>query len=220
MGCGISRFNSREVVEATTNCSHNLPQSNPKSSYSSNCFTGESKPLVQQGHLPDTGHSSPEREAPGEKTMKMDVKLGEAKEINDLKMETGTRNQFEDYYSDDDDINDQNCREICRGGSPSFREYCINSESRSRSMRSEDDCEGDHCKWPPNERTLDSEKDKEIENDMGKKERRGKGIRNTLQRGKSGGVRNFFSASRHHQQQQTPNHPNHDTSHKLLGKAS
>lgn len=137
MGCGISRFNSREVVEATTNCSHNPPQSNPKSSYSSNCFTGESKPLVQQGHLPDAGHSSPEREAPGEKTMKMDVKLGEAKEINDLKMDTGTRNQCEDYYSDDDDINDQNCREICRGGSPSFREYCINSESRSRSMGSE-----------------------------------------------------------------------------------
>lgn len=61
-----------------------------------------------------------------------------------------------------------------------------------------------------------------IENEMGKKERRGKGIRNPLQRGKSGGVRNFFSASRRHQQQQqqTPNHPNHDTSHKLLGKSS
>ncbi|XP_038877410.1 uncharacterized protein LOC120069699 [Benincasa hispida] len=232
MGCGISRLDPKEVVEATTNCSHNPPHPNNKFSYStSNCFTGESKPWVHQHGPPSVpDRSSPDWEAPEEKIMKMkmDVKRGESKEmINDSKMAKGTRTQFEDDCSDGDDGdgNDGNGREICRGGSPSFREYCIDSESRSRSMASEDDFEGDHCKWPPDERMLNSEKEKGGENEMGKKERKGKGIRKALQRGKSGGVKNFLSASRRQQQQQQQNtnfpSSNNDTnSHKLHAKAS
>ncbi|KAA0060297.1 uncharacterized protein E5676_scaffold318G00240 [Cucumis melo var. makuwa] len=227
MGCGISRFDPKEVVEATAN------NSNHKSSYStSNCFTGESKPLVHQGRLPppEPRHSSPDRAAPGDQKMTMKIKTNvmreEAKGIDNkdprMRMRTKTRTsmQFdndEDFGDDNIDQNDQNCREICRGGSPSFREYCVGSESRSR-MGSEDDCEGDHCKGPPKDKTLNCRKEKGVDNEIGKKERRGKGgIMNALQRGKSGGggVKNLLTSSSRPQQ-----HNTNFSSHQLFAKPS
>ncbi|KAE8650764.1 hypothetical protein Csa_017515 [Cucumis sativus] len=157
MGCGISRFDPKEVVEATANDSnHNdTPNhSNHKSYSTSNCFTGESKHMSHQGRPPppEPRHSSSDRAAPGDQKMmkmKTNVKQEESRGINTnglkirMRMRTRTRtstqidNDDDDSSDEDSDKNDQNCREICRGGSPSFREYCVDSESRSRSMGSE-----------------------------------------------------------------------------------
>ncbi|XP_022935240.1 uncharacterized protein LOC111442180 isoform X1 [Cucurbita moschata] len=195
MGCGISKFEPKEVVEATADCPHNPPRSHKSST--TNCFTSEPKPSVQEGSSTEKqsrkgNGSSRDREVAGEKMVKMSVNVKREKvEEDDRQMETRTQINFEDPNDD------QNYRKIFRGGSPSFREYCIGSKSRSRSIGSEDNYEGDHGIWP-NERTLHLEKEKKEE----KKEPRGKGTRKTLRRGKSGEGRSLLSTSRGRHQHQ------------------
>ena len=135
MGCGISKFEPKEVVEATADCPHNPPRSHKSST--TNCFTGEPKPSVQEGSTTEKqsrkgNGSSRDREVAGEKMVKMSVNVKREKvEEDDRQMETMTQINFEDPNDD------QNYRKIFRGGSPSFREYCIGSKSRSRSIGSE-----------------------------------------------------------------------------------
>ncbi|XP_022156521.1 probable serine/threonine-protein kinase DDB_G0282963 [Momordica charantia] len=194
MGCGISKLDDPKEAAGA------LPRATPNRT--SICFTGEtnSPPHSDINIVTDNNNAANHKE-----------QQHSANNNNNTK--------FHDHHYSDDEQDDDD-RGICRGASPSFREYCIDSDSISTSIRStEDNCEGDQCKWQ-------NDPDKGTESERGKKDRRGKRIMKALQRGKSGGVRNFLNASRrHHSNFSNNNNINNDlddSSHnqKLLAKAS
>lgn len=143
MGCGISKFDPKEVVEATS-----TTDSPPHTYTKSNCFTGESKPnlVVHERGVPVNYRSNgspdeppphkghPEENVGKVKMMMNNVKRGDHREPEERDRRT---TEFQDLNVVINDENELSGREICRGGSPSFREYCIDSDSISRSMRSE-----------------------------------------------------------------------------------